>query len=166
MNRIGFVCFGEVNTPMERLQLKHDHALKSLAALQAEIVDAGIVIDDPAYQTADQAITTLSGLDLSSLIICVAGWVPSHAVIRVTDVFRDLPMVLWGLCGWMEDGRLITTADQAGTTALRFTFENMKYRFKYVYNIMHEEAPIAKIKAFTDAAFTAKLLRSSRVVIA
>ena len=25
--RVGFVCFGEVNTPIERLQMKHDEAL-------------------------------------------------------------------------------------------------------------------------------------------
>lgn len=24
---VGFVCFGEVNTPIERLQMKHDEAL-------------------------------------------------------------------------------------------------------------------------------------------
>ena len=24
--RVGFVCFGEVNTPIERLQMKHDEA--------------------------------------------------------------------------------------------------------------------------------------------
>ena len=29
-NNVGFVCFGEVNTPYERLQIKHDAALKSL----------------------------------------------------------------------------------------------------------------------------------------
>ncbi len=35
-------------------------------------------------------------------------------------------MVLWGLCVWIEDGRIVTTADQAGTTALRKTFKDFK----------------------------------------
>ena len=26
-NIIGYVCFGEVNTPIERLQMKHDESL-------------------------------------------------------------------------------------------------------------------------------------------
>ena len=45
-------------------------------------------------------------------------------------------MVLWGLCGWMEDGRIVTTADQAGTTALRKTFKDLGYKFTYIYDII------------------------------
>lgn len=163
MNQIGFVCFGEVNTPMKKLKEKHDLALKTLDDLKAKIMDAGIVVDDPEYQTADKAISVLSGSDFSSLIVCVAGWVPSHAVIRVTDKFRHIPMVLWGLAGWMEDGRLVTTAGQAGTTGLRFAFESMEYRFKYVYSIINEKEPIEKIRSFTDAAYATNQLRNSRV---
>ena len=163
MNKIGFVCFGEVNTPFDQLEKKHDHALDELDVLNADIVDAGIVVDDPEYQTADRAIDELSSLDLSSLIVCLAGWVPSHAVIRVTDVFRHLPMVLWGLSGWKENSKLVTTADQAGTTALRFVFEVMKYQFKYVYSVIDKEEPMEKIRVFTTAAHAAKRLRASHV---
>ena len=135
-NIIGYVCFGEVNTPIERLQIKHDEALAALQEKVDGLVDAGLVIDDPAYETADAAYAKLEGLDLSCLVVCVAGWVPTHAVIRVTDHFRHVPMVLWGLCGWKENGRIITTAEQAGTTALRPAFEALDYTFKYVYNIV------------------------------
>ena len=31
-NIVGYVCFGEVNTPIERLQMKHDEALEALKA--------------------------------------------------------------------------------------------------------------------------------------
>ncbi|MEG1525634.1 MAG: hypothetical protein RR475_11530 [Clostridia bacterium] len=163
MKKIGFVCFGEINTPYERLQIKHDHALETLGSLNAEIVDAGIVIDDCAYATAIASIDKLHGFDMDCLIICVAGWVPTHAVIRVTDAFRDQPMLLWGLCGWMENGHLVTTADQAGTTAIRPAFEAMHYRFKFVYSVIGKSEPIDKIRAFTDAAYTAHMLRSARV---
>lgn len=161
--KIGFVCFGEVNTPFERLQIKHDDALASLKALGADITDAGIVIDDPEYGTADRALGVLKAAEFSSLICCVAGWVPTHAVIRVTDAFRHTPMVLWGLCGWYEGDRLVTTAGQAGTTALRLTFEGMDYRFKYIYSIIGEEEPIAQIGAFVRAAHAAHRLRNARV---
>ena len=116
---VGFVCFGEVNTPIERLQAKHDQALEALEAMGYCLCDGGLVIDDPEYRTADAAIARLRNFPMSSLIVCIAGWIPTHAVLRVTDVFRTVPMVLWGLCGWMENGRLVTTAEQAGTTALR-----------------------------------------------
>ena len=162
-NVIGFVCFGEVNTPIERLQMKHDEALAALQAKVEGVVDGGLVIDDPAYETADAAYAKLAGLDLSCLVVCVGGWVPTHAVIRVTDHFRHVPMVLWGLCGWKENGRIITTAEQAGTTALRPAFEALGYTFKYVYNIIGKEWPMEKITSFIAAACARHNLRSARV---
>ena len=166
--KIGFVCFGEVNTPFERLQILHDEAYKTIDALRQslppapEIIDAGIVIDDPAYVSAGDAIKKLPS-DTQCLVLCVIGWVPTHAVIRVTDTFRHIPMLLWGYCGWKENGRIITTAPQAGTTAIRPALEAMDYRFKFVYNIIGEEPPLEKIAAFINAACCAGKLRNARV---
>lgn len=160
---IGFVCFGEINTPFERLQLKHDEAVKELTGRIGEVVDAGIVIDDPEYAYAKAALQKLGEHDYDCLIVCVAGWVPTHAVIYVTDHFRHIPMVLWGLCGWYENGRLITTADQAGTTAIRPALEAMDYEFKYVYNVVGKPMPLDKIEAYVAAACAKKNLRNARV---
>lgn len=160
---VGYVCFGEVNTPIERLQMKHDEALAALKLHNDGIIDGGLVIDDPAYETADAAYARLAGLDLDCLVVCVAGWVPTHAVIRVTDHFRHVPMILWGLCGWKENGRIITTAEQAGTTALRPALEAMGYTFKYIYNTIGKEWPMERINAYIAACHARKQLRSAHV---
>jgi len=162
-NTIGYVCFGEVNTPIERLQMKHDEALAALQAKVENVVDGGLVIDDPAYETADAAYAKLAGLDLDCLVVCVAGWIPTHAVVRVTDHFRHVPMILWGLCGWKENGRIITTAEQAGTTAIRPAFEALGYTFKYIYNIIGKEWPMEKITSYIAACRARKNLRSAKV---
>lgn len=162
-NIIGYICFGEINTPIDRLQMKHDEALVALQAKVNCVVDGGLVIDDPTYETADAAYAKLAGLDLSCLVVCVAGWVPTHAVIRVTDHFRHIPMILWGLCGWRENDRIITTAEQAGTTALRPAFEALDYTFKYVYNTIGKEWPMDKITSYISAACARHNLRSARV---
>ena len=161
--KIAFVCFGEINTPIERLEMKHDEGLSVIKSLGYEVYDGGLVIDDPAYKTADAAIEKIIDKDFSALVVCVAGWVPTHAVITVTDNFRHIPMLLWGLCGWKENGRIITTAEQAGTTAIRPAFEALGYTFKYVYNIIGKDYPIKKINAFLTAACAKKELRSARV---
>ncbi len=164
MKEIGFVCFGEVNTPIERLTIKHDDALKTLFVLDnTKITDAGLVVDDPSYKTADLAVQILQKETLDCIILCVAGWVPTHAVIRVADHFRHMPVLLWGLCGWMENGHLVTTADQAGTTAIRPALAAMQYRFKFVYSVVGKPAPIEKIESFISAAYAARSLRSARV---
>ena len=162
-NTVGFVCFGEVNTPIERLWMKHDEALEILRSNVDYVVDGGLVIDDPAYETADAAFGKLAGLDLDCLVVCVAGWVPTHAVVRVTDHFRYVPMLLWGLCGWKENGRIITTAEQAGTTAIRPAFEALGYTFKYVYNVIGKQWPMEKIVSYIAACRARKNLRSARV---
>ena len=161
--KLGFVCFGEVNTPIERLRMKHDEALGVLQGMGYELLDGGLVIDDEQYKTADAAIARLKGYDMCMLVVCVAGWIPTHAVVRVTDPFRHVPMLLWGLCGWKENGRIITTAEQAGTTAIRPTFEALGYSFKYLYNVIGKDYPKAKIDAFVSACAAKKALRSQRV---
>lgn len=160
---IGFICFGEVNTPMDRLHTMHQAALADLQPLDMNIVDGGLVIDDPAYETADRAVRALQAQPLACLVVCVAGWIPTHAVIRVTDHFRHLPMLLWGLCGWRENGRIITTAPQAGTSALRPAMQALGYTFAYVYNVIGKAIPLEKISAFLRAGCTAASLRAARV---
>ena len=161
--RVGFVCFGEVNTPMERLQIKHDEALEGLKTRGYELTDAGIVIDDTEYKTGDRAVGILEGKEYDCLILCVAGWIPTHAVIHVIDRFRHIPMLLWGLCGWYENGKLITTADQAGTTALRPALEAMGYTFKYVYSIVNKPLPLKKIDSYISACHARAALRDAKI---
>ena len=162
-NKIAFVCFGEVNTPIDRLNMKHDEGLEIIKNLGYDVIDGGLVIDDAEYKTADTAVEKIKSEDFSALVVCVAGWIPTHAVIRVTDNFRHIPMLLWGLCGWKENGKIITTAEQAGTTAIRPAFEALGYTFKYVYNTIGKEYPLKKINAFLTASCTKKELRSARV---
>lgn len=162
-NRVGFVCFGEVNTPYERLQSLRDAALQSLGALNVQLIDAGVAIDDEAGETAARAVERLRGEPLSALILCVAGWIPTHAVMQVADPFRRLPILLWGLCGWREGNRLVTTAAQAGTAALRGALEAMDYRFKFVYSVAGQPEPLSSIDAFLRAAHAERRLRTARV---
>ena len=94
IKKAGFICFGEVNTPYERLAMKHDRAVELLRHMDIELEDAGIVVDDPEYKTADAAGSKLESAKICCLIVCVAGWIPSHAVIRTVDRFRHIPMLL------------------------------------------------------------------------
>ncbi|MDW7659315.1 MAG: hypothetical protein SCM11_19280, partial [Bacillota bacterium] len=121
------------------------------------------VSDDPACAEADRAVETLKKVEMDVLVVCLAGWIPTHTVIRVTDKFRHTPMLLWGLTGWMNKGRLVTTAPQAGTSGLRQVMQGLGYTFRYVYSIVDLPAPLEKIDAYGKAAMTASLLRDARV---
>jgi len=161
--RAGFVGFGEVNTPRELIVRRCDEARRLLEAEGVELVLTAPVSDDPAGADVARARKELGSGGFDLLIACVAGWIPSHAVINAIEPFKHLPVLLWGLSGWNEGGRFVTTADQAGTTALRRPMEDMGYRFKYVVTFKDKPAQIGKVMDFARAARASALLREARI---
>ena len=111
-----------------------------------------------------RAIAELSAADFDLLVVCVAGWIPSHTVIDVITHWAHKPMVLWGLTGHVQAGRLVTTADQAGTSALRDPMEALGFKFKYVYDTY--DAPYAgadKVAGFARVAQAAARLKHAKI---
>ena len=161
--KAGFVGFGEVNTPRKIIERKCNDARKQVEEQGLDLVWTAPVSDDSAGRDVARARKELSKEDFDLLIVCVAGWIPSHAVISVIDQFRHKPMLLWGLTGWREGDRFITTADQAGTTALRKPMKDLGYNFKYVVNYLGAPARMDEIISFAKAARAASLLRGARI---
>ena len=166
MSKIGFIGFGEVNTPVDVIIRKCSAAEAALKAEGLDLVSVYPVADDYEETQVNDAVKKLSAEKFDALVVCVAGWIPTHAVIKVTEHYRHLPMVLWGLCGWYEGNRLVTTADQAGTTGLRAAFEGLGYKFKYVYDIIGKKTRSAEVANFCNAAVAAKALLHDKVGMA
>lgn len=164
--KIGFVGFGEVNTPVDVIVRKCEAAKAALEAEGLELVSVYPVADDYEEEQVSWAVSELAKEQFDALVVCIAGWIPTHAVLKVTEHYRHLPMVLWGLCGWYEGDRLVTTADQAGTTGLRATFEGLGYKFKYVYDIIGKKTRSDVVADYCRAAITAKQLLTDKVGMA
>jgi L-fucose isomerase-like protein len=158
-----FVGFGEINSPKQLIDDKCMEALKEILSLGFNVTTTPTVTDDPERADVRRAVKELKKEDFDLLIVCVAGWIPSHAVISVTSSFKEKPMILWGLAGDIINGRVVTAAPQAGTTALRKVFEDLGYKFKYVYNIIGKPSPLDEIKSFAWAASAAKSVESTKV---
>ncbi len=161
--KTAFVGFGEINSPRELIENMCLKARMEVESLGVKVVTTGPVSDDPGERDVRRAINDLKKEEFDSLIICLAGWIPSHAVISITEEFRNLPIILWGLAGEMKNGRVVTPAPQAGTAALRRVFEDLKYHFCYVYNIIGKPSPLEKISNFLVAATAVKNLRNKRI---
>ena len=166
MAKIAFVGFGEVNTPADIIIKKCKNAEESLKKEGLDLISVFPVTDDYEEKDIKKAIATLESESFDALVVCIAGWIPTHAVVKVTEHFRNKPMVLWGLCGWIEGDRLVTTADQAGTTAIRKTFRDLGYSFKYVYDIIGLPSNTKKVKEYCLAASAAARLRHARAGMA
>ncbi len=161
--RAAFVCFGEVNTPKEIIAGKARKARQWLEEAGLELLATDPVSDDPEGRDVRRAVQAFCGQEFDLIVACLAGWIPSHAVLGVIDPFRHKPILLWGLAGWMEGGRLVTTADQAGTSALRRPMEDMGFRFKYVYEVAGSPPRLEAIRSFARAARAAAALRQARI---
>lgn len=167
MGKTAFIGFGEVNTPKEIIKKKCAEAAERLEKNGLELIRVFPVTDDYEETDIRSAVSVLESGRFDSIVICIAGWIPSHAVIKITEHFRHIPMVLWGLCGWTEDGgRLVTTADQAGTSALRAVFDRLGYNFTYVYDIIGLPSGADRVADFCRAACAAEKLRHARVGMA
>jgi L-fucose isomerase-like protein len=161
--KAGFVCFGEVNTPREVIARKAADARRLLEGAGIELVGTHPVSDDPAGRDVARAVKDLSRDGFDFLILCVAGWIPSHAVVSVLSPFRHLPILLWGLAGWVERGRLVTTADQAGTSALRKPLADMGLRLKYFYEVYDRPVKMDRIVRYARACRAARELQGARI---
>ena len=162
MVKAAFVGFGEVNTPIDIIIKKCSDAEAALKKEGMDLISVYPVTDDYEEKDIKKAVDALKGKEFDVLVVCIAGWIPTHAVVKVTEHFRHKPMVLWGLCGWMEEGRLVTTADQAGTTAIRKTFYDLGYTFKYVYDIIGLPSKTKTVYNYAKAASAASKLRHAR----
>lgn len=164
--RIAFVGFGEVNTPREVIIDKCQKAVEELKSFDIEMdVVTYPVTDTPDEKEINGAIKNLkeNSSAFDSVVICIAGWIPTHAVVKVTEQIKHKPMVLWGLCGEISRGKLRTTADQAGTTALRHVFSELGYTFKYFYNIIGCPSRAAEIVEWCQAASVQAELRHTKI---
>ncbi len=161
--KAAFVGFGEVNSPQQLIKDKCFKALEEVRSLGIGIVTTDHVTDDPVGADVARALTDLGKEDFDLLIICIAGWIPAHAVIAITDKYKHKPMILWGLAGDIENGRIVTPAPQAGTTALRKVFSDLGYKFRYVYNIIGKPSPLEKIRSFAVAAKSVRSLQTKKV---
>ena len=161
--KAAFVGFGEVNTPRGVIEQKCLNAKQLLEANDIELINYNIVNDDYSEKQAKEAIDSIGGKCFDVFIVCIAGWIPSWAVIKVVKKFEHKPMLLWGLTGYYENKKLLTTADQAGTSALRKVFEDMCFNFKYIYDSPGKQTNIKKITDFAKACQSSNILANSKI---
>ncbi len=163
--KVGFIGFGEVNTPREMIERKVAAAKQLLIDKGLEIVDGGVVTDDPDRLESAAATARLTGQELDAIVLCVAGWIPTYAAIRTVDPFKHLPMVLWGLCGSYEGGGLVTTAEQAGTSGLRKPLEDLGFTFRYVYDTTDGICGVDGLMEYLETVSVTKSLMTAKVAM-
>lgn len=161
--KAGFAGFGEVNTPREMVEGLCEEAKGILTGIGLDLVTTPSISDDEEGAEVRRAVDDLKKEDFDFLVVCLTGWIPSHAVMYVISHFKEKPMILWGLTGKEQNGSWVTTAGQAGTTAMRKPMEDMGYKFKYIYEVPKAEPKTKEIEDFARAAYAVNRLKEGKV---
>lgn len=85
MTKIAFAGFGEVNTPVDIIINKCKAASEALASRDVEVISHYPIRDDYEECDVNRAIEFFKGKEFDALVLCVAGWIPTHAVIKVAE---------------------------------------------------------------------------------
>jgi L-fucose isomerase-like protein len=161
--KAGFVGFGEINTPREVIEEKCSLSAGIIKGLGIDLINAGTVSDDSEGAQAAEAEKKLKNEEFDFLIVCIAGWIPSYTVLEVVNDLKQTPILLWGLTGTFSNGRLLTTAAQAGTSALLRPLRDLGYKVGFVYDSPKCGVKTDKILSFAKAAHAVKKLRKSKI---
>ena len=159
--RAGYVSFGTQYYEPKNLAVISGRA-------EAQLLKAGIelVRTDPVFGEGaepERAIRELSVGGFDFLFANVINWIEVRGVMRVLLAFRHLPVLLYSLGGFTENGTLICPAAGAGVAAIRWPLERMDFRFRHLFNGPDQPMDIPGILAFARAARAERLLKRTRL---
>ncbi len=158
--KAGFVGFRCASYPREIIEKRSLEAKKAVEEKGIELIYTDPVSN---FEEADRAKEELSQENFDLLIACVTSWIESPVAMTILKEFFHKPILLWGLGGYIEKGRLISPASQAATSALRWPLEAMGAKFKFIYDWPDSPMNIDKVENFAKAARAVRELSHSKV---
>ena len=114
MSKVAFLGFGEVNTPVDVIVRKCSVAEAALKAEGLDLVSVYPIADDYEEKDVAKAVAVLEKENFDAVVVCIAGWIPTHAVLKVTEHYRHLPMVLWDSADGMKEADLLQQQTRLG----------------------------------------------------
>jgi L-fucose isomerase len=159
--KAGYVSFGT-----QYYEPKNLAAISGRAEAQLAKADIELVRTDPVFGEGaepERAIRELSVGGFDFLFANVVNWIEVRGVMRVLLAFRHLPVLLYSLGGFTENGTLICPAAGAGVAAIRWPLERMGFRFRHLFNGPDQPMDIPGILAFARAARAERLLKRTRL---
>jgi L-fucose isomerase-like protein len=158
--RVGFSGFGFYGYPAEviaRLSREPADALRGMG-LQVTETDPMTSIDD-----VPRGLDQLSGKQYDAIIACVVAWTETPVIVGILRDYLHLPILLWGTGGYTVNGRLVSPAAQAGTSAALDTLKLLGAKFKYIYDYPDSPMSLDKVRDFCLAAKAINTLAHSRI---
>jgi L-fucose isomerase-like protein len=101
--------------------------------------------------------------NISCIIIILSGWAQSPPILRVISNCKNIPVYVLGLAGYYTGQGLIAPSAAAGASLLKYSLNNLEYKFHIDVQRIGEEINLDKLLDFTCAAGAFKSLKDIKI---
>lgn len=101
--------------------------------------------------------------NISCIIIILSGWAQSPPILRVINNCKNIPVYVLGLAGYYTEEGLIAPSAAAGSSLLKYSLNNLEYKFHIDVQKISEEININKLSDFTCAAAAFRNLKDIKI---
>src|SRR5574341_567047 len=157
---VGFSAFGYYGYPLEVIARRGHEAADALRAMGIEVTET-----DPmtSFDDVPRGLEQLAGKEYDAVIACVIAWTETPVIVGILRDYLHLPILLWGRGGYTVDGRLVSPAAQAGTSAVLDTIKFLGAKYKYVYDYPDNPMSLDRVRDFCQAAKAVNILAHARI---
>lgn len=158
--RVGFSAFGYYGYPLEVIARRGHEAADALRAMGIEVTET-----DPmtSFDDIARGLEQLAGKEYDAVIACVIAWTETPVIVGILRDYLHLPILLWGRGGYTVDGRLVSPAAQAGTSAVLDTIKFLGAKYKYIYDYPDSPMSLDRVRDFCQAAKAVNILAHARI---
>jgi L-fucose isomerase-like protein len=158
--RVGFCAFGFYGYPLEVISSRGREAADALRSMGIQVTET-----DPmtGFDDVARGLEQLAGREYDAIIACVVTWTETPVIVGILRDYLHLPILLWGRGGYTVNGRLVSPAAQAGTSAVVDTLKFLGAKYKYIYDYPDSPMSLDKVRDFCQSAKAVNILAHSRI---
>ena len=154
------VPFGYPGYPDELMKKFRTESVNHLKRLGMAVKAMPNVID---FADAKATRDAIAAEDFEFIVVVVLSWLEATNVIEAIRDFAHKPILLWSHTMWQEKKKWLTLGPMPGAAVLRQAFEELRYKFKFVYGQPGDRKLDADIATFCRAAHAYHALRRTRI---
>jgi L-fucose isomerase-like protein len=115
------------------------------------------------FDDVPRGLEQLAGKEYDAIIACVTAWTETPVIVGILRDYLHLPILLWGRGGYTVNGRLVSPAAQAGTSAALDTLKSLGAKMKYIYDYPDSPMSLERVRDFCMAAKAVNVMSHSRI---
>ena len=158
--RVGFSPFGYYGYPKDVLASRGHAAAEALRELGFEVTETEPMT---GFDDVPRGLAQLAGGSYDAIVACVVAWTETPVIVGILRDYLHLPILLWGLGGYTVNGRLVSPAAQAGTSAVVDTLKRLGAKLKYIYDYPDSPMKLEEVCNFLKAAKAVEVLAHGRI---